>query len=511
MNNKDGILYPGTKVETPETDKGKPKLMNQTSNKTAETLEGRGLTEGNPSQGNTRQTQSWESVHSELRRVHRKAKTEKKIKFTALMHHIYNLETLREAYESLKRDAAPGVDKETWKSYRGQLERNLEKLSENLKRGAYRAKPVKRAYIPKADGTARPLGITTLEDKIVQKATVEVMNAIYEADFLGFSYGFRPEKSQHKALDALTSAITTRKVGWIFDVDLKNYFNSINQEWLLKFIQHRIADKRLLKLIQKWLKSGVLENGKVEVSEEGVPQGGAASPLLANIYLHYVYDLWVQQWRTHKAKGEMIVVRYADDILVGFQYQRDAERFRKELTERLKKFGLEMNPEKTRLLEFGRYAEEERGKRGQGKPASFNFLGFTHSCGKTKEGKFKVIRQTIKKRMRKKVEEVKASLKRRMHRPIKETGEWLNKVLRGHYQYYGVPGNYEALKQFRYLLGRRWKRTLDKRSQKATLTWEKMKRYIDRWFPKPKIYHPYPLERFLCLTQGKSLMREIRP
>lgn len=500
MFNKDGKPYPGTKVETLETDKGKPKSMEQTTNETKEVMEGRELAKGNEFQQHTHQTQSWVSVPSELELVHRKAKMEKNLQFTALMHHIYPIRRLREAFERLKRNAAPGVDEETWKSYRENLERNLENLSERLKRGAYRAKPVKRAYIPKADGSQRPLGITVLEDKIVQKATVEVMNAIYETDFFGFSYGFRPGRSQHNALDALAVAIETRKVGWVYDMDIKNYFNTIEHEKLMEFIGHRIGDKRLLRLIQKWLKAGVLEDGKLEVSEEGVPQGGSLSPLLSNIYLHYVYDVWVNEWRKQKAQGEVIVVRYADDTIVGFQYLSEARKFQEEIGRRLKEYGLELHPSKTRLLQFGRYAESRREKFGQGKTESFNFLGFTHSCGKTRKGKFKLIRQTIKKKMQAKIKEVKASLKRRMHRPLEETGKWLNVVLKGYYRYYGVPGNYEALNQFKNLVQRAWKATLERRSQKSKLTWEKMNGYIERWLPNAKIYHKYPSERFGVIT-----------
>jgi len=458
-------------------------------------------------QQNTRQTQGWESVQSALQLVHQKAKTDKKMQFTALMHHIYNVDNLRAAYYSLKRKAAPGVDKETWKSYGEELEIKLQDLSEKLKRGAYQAKPVRRAYIPKADGKQRPLGVTVVEDKIVQKAAVEVLNAIYEADFAGFSYGFRPRRHQHKALDALYAGIMTRKVNWVLDADISDYFNSISHSWLVKFVEHRIADKRVVRLIQKWLNAGVLEDGHVTYNEEGTPQGGSASPLMSNIYLHYVYDLWVQQWRKREANGEVIVVRFADDTIVGFQHKSDAERFVKELKERLGKFGLKLHPTKTRLIEFGRYAAEKREKRGEGKPETFTFLGFAHMCGVSRDGRFTVQRKTIKKRLHAKVKEVQTELKRRMHATIRDTGQWLKQVVTGHYQYYGVPGNYEALDDFRYLVHWNWRRALRRRSQKGYITWERMNEIINRWLPRPKICHEHPLTRIGVIARGKSLVR----
>jgi group II intron reverse transcriptase/maturase len=340
-------------------------------------MEGRGLAKGNLPQQNASRTPSREDALSALERVRQAAKKDKKLRFTALLHHIYDPERLREAYFCLKKEAAPGVDGETWRHYGETLEDNLQDLSHRLKRGAYRAKPVRRVYIPKADGRQRPLGVTALEDKIVQRAAVEVLNAIYETDFLGFSYGFRPGRSQHQALDALYTGLLTRKVNWVLDVDIRGFFDAISHEWLVKFIEHRIADRRVVRLIQKWLNAGVLEDGKRTRTEEGTPQGGSASPLLANVYLHYVFDLWVQTWRQKRAHGEVIVVRFADDIVVGFHSQADAEQFRAELTERMQKFNLELHPEKTRLLEFGPYAIDQRQWRGEGKPETFNFLGFS--------------------------------------------------------------------------------------------------------------------------------------
>lgn len=473
------------------------KASNKANNMVAEKVERRDLPKENKQQQNMLRTQRREGVLNELLLIHRKAKMDKRLRLTTLMHHIYNIDTLEIAYFETERKAAPGVDKETWESYGRDLERNLKDLSERLKSGAYKAKPVRRVYIPKADGKQRPLGVTALEDKIVQRAAVAVLNTIYEVDFVGFSYGFRPKRSQHQALDALYVGILTRKVNYVFDADIQDFFNKINREWLIKFIEHRIADKRVVRLIQKWLNAGILEEGKIIYNEQGTPQGSSVSPLLANVFLHYVYDLWVQQWRKQKARGEVTVIRFADDTVVGFQYELDAKQFHEELKERLQKFGLELHPEKTRLIEFGRYASENRKKRDEGKPDTFTFLGFTHICGKTKKnGRFTIWRHTIKKKMQKKIKEIKDELKKRMHDSIQATGQWLKTVVTGHYRYYGVPGNYEAMNDFRHLIGQRWKQTLKRRSQKANITWEKMGKLIDRWVPQPQICHRYPTERF---------------
>src|ERR1700731_1416362 len=380
------------------------KSSNKTGASVAEGMEGRGLAKGNLPEQNALRIQSRDSVHSALERVRQAAKKDRTMRFTALLHHVYNLDTLRTAYFSLKKEAAAGVDGETWRHYGETLEEHLQELSERLKRGAYRAKPVRRVYIAKDGGGQRPLGVTALEDKLVQRATVEVLNAIYETDFLGFSYGFRPGRSQHDCLDALYAGLLTRPVNWVLDVDIRGFFHSIDHKWLVKFVEHRIADRRIVRLIQKWLNAGVLEDGKRIRVEEGTPQGGSASPLLANVYLHYVFDLWVQAWRQKRAHGDVIVVRYADDIVVGFNSQADADQFRAELTERMKKFNLELHPEKTRLLEFGPHAIDQRRLRGEGKPETFNFLGFTHICVKKRSnGRFTVLRQTIRKRLQTKL------------------------------------------------------------------------------------------------------------
>jgi group II intron reverse transcriptase/maturase len=477
------------------------KSSNKAGQPAAEGMEGKGLAEGNLRRQNAPRTPSREGAHSALERVRQAARRDRKMRFTALLHHVYNVEMLRAAFFSLKREAAPGVDGQTWRHYGEALEENLQDLSDRLKRGAYRAKPVRRVFIPKADGRQRPLGVTALEDKIVQRATVEVLNAIYETDFLGFSYGFRPGRSQHKALDALYAGLLTRKVNWVLDIDIRGFFDAIEHEWLVKFVEHRIADRRVVRLIQKWLNAGVLEEGKRMKVEEGTPQGGSASPLLANIYLHYAFDLWVQAWRQKQAHGDVIVVRFADDIVIGFQSKSDAERFWAELIERLRKFGLELHPEKTRLLEFGPFAAENRRRRGQGKPETFNFLGFTHICGqKRSNGRYTVVRQTIRKRLQAKLGEVKAELRRRMHEPIPKVGTWLRSIVGGHIRYYGVPMNSPALHVFRFQVGWLWHRALSRRSQKGRLLWDRMRRLIERYLPPAHICHPYPLRRLGVIT-----------
>ncbi|MGB6725485.1 MAG: group II intron reverse transcriptase/maturase [Terracidiphilus sp.] len=477
------------------------KSSNNIGQPMAEGIEGRGLTKGNPQQQNAPRTQSRTDAPSALERIRQAASKDKEMRFTALFHHIYAPEALRTAYLCLKREAAPGVDGETWRHYGEDLESNLQDLSHRLKQGAYRAMPVRRVYIPKADGRLRPLGVTALEDKIVQRAAVEVMNAIYETDFLGFSYGFRPKRSQHNALDALYTGLLTKKVNWVLDLDIRGFFDAISHEWLVKFIEHRIADRRVVRLIQKWLNAGVLEDGIRTRKEEGTPQGGSASPLLANIYLHYAFDLWAQAWRQKQAHGDVIVVRYADDIVVGFQNEADAKQFLAELTGRFRKFNLELHPDKTRLFEFGPFAARNRKRRGKGKPETFDFLGFTHICGKKRSnGYFTVLRQTIRKKLQAKLNSVKAELRLRMHAPVQDTGKWLRSVVSGHIRYYGVPMNSHALKAFRYKVGWLWHRALSRRSQNGRVPWDRMRRLIDRWLPPVRVYHPFPLRRMGVIT-----------
>jgi RNA-directed DNA polymerase len=496
-----GDPYTGTKAETPDTDKGTPTGRTTRSGCPAEGMEGRGAAKGNSRQRDTLRMQGREGVQQALARVRQAARRDKGLRFTTLLHHVYNPEMLRQAYLALKRDAAPGVDGQTWQSYGRDLEANLQDLSARLKRGAYRAKPVRRAFIPKADGRQRPLGVPALEDKIVQRATVEVLNAIYEVDFLGFSYGFRPGRSQHNALDALYTGLLTRKVNWVLDADIRGFFDTLDHEWLVKFIEHRIADRRVVRLIRKWLSAGVLEDGVRTVREVGTVQGGSVSPLLANVYLHYVFDLWVQRWRERQARGDVIVVRYADDFVLGFQHRHEAERFLRDLRERFAQFELELHPEKTRLIEFGAWAAKNRRRRGQGKPETFDFLGFTHICArKRSNGMFTVLRQTMRSRLQGKLHQVKAELRRRMHDPVPEVGRWLASVVRGHVRYYGVPMNGPALWRFRLLVGRLWHRTLCRRSQTGRVSWERMCRLIDRYLPKARVCHPYPLRRLGVIT-----------
>lgn len=436
-------------------------------------------------------------MEAALKRIRIAVEREKEVKFTALYQHVYNVNHLREGYFNLKRHAAPGWDGQTWQEYGRALEENLRDLSERLRRGAYWATPVRRVYIPKADGRQRPLGIPTLEDKIVQWVTAQVFTVIWEAEFLGFSYGFRRGRNPHNALDALTVGVTQKQVNWVLDADIRGFYDTISHEWLEKSIEHRVGDKRIVRLIQKWLKAGVLEEGSWTPSEEGTPQGGLISPVLANIYLHYAFDLWAHQWRKRNARGEVIFVRYADDFVVGFEHRGEAEQFQRELTERLRKFNLELHADKTRLIEFGRYAATNREKRGESKPETFNFLGFTHICGKTRKGYFTVKRQTMRKRLRAKVRAVKMELRRRLHEPIPKQGAWLRSVILGHFRYYGVPMNSPALSEFRNQIVRVWKRALERRSQKARLIWERMSRLVRNWLPYPRIYHLYPSQRLI--------------
>jgi group II intron reverse transcriptase/maturase len=445
-------------------------------------------------------------VSSDLDRVRRVARKDKDVRFTALLHHV-TVDRLREAYRAIRPGAAPGVDGVTWRDYGQDLEANLRDLHARVHRGAYRARPSRRAYIPKPDGRQRPLGVAALEDKVLQRAVAEVLNAIYEEDFLGFSYGFRPGRSQHDALDALAVGITTRRVNWMLDADVRDYFSTLDHSWLERFLKHRIADPRVLRLIQRWLKAGVIEDGVWSETLEGTPQGASASTLLANVYLHYVFDLWVHQWRGRHAHGEMIVARFADDFVVGFERRDDAERFHADLRERFARFGLGLNDEKTRLIEFGRFAAERRRARGIGKPESFDFLGLTHTCAQTRNGRFALRRVTSKKRLRAKLQQVKEELLRRRDRPIPEQGQWLNSVVRGHCAYYAVPGNIDAVAVFRDQVAVHWRMALRRRSQRTNLTWERMNRLKTRWLPPARIMHPWPSERFDARTQGKSPVR----
>jgi group II intron reverse transcriptase/maturase len=446
-------------------------------------------------------------VTTALDGIRQTARGRREAKFTGLLHHIYAIERLRAAYFALERGAAAGADGQTWHGYGMNLEAKLLDLSDRLARGGYRPEPVKRVYIDKADGSKRPLGVPALEDKIVQRASAEVLGAIYEQDFIGFSYGFRPGRSAHDALDAVAVGVTARKVNWILDADIAKFFDTIEHDWLIKFVEHRVADARVIRLLKKWLHAGVLEDGQIMRSELGTVQGGSISPLLANVYLHYAFDLWVEQWRERHARGDVIVVRYADDWVAGFQHRGDAERFRRAVEQRLGQFGLKLHPDKTRLIEFGRFARENRRRGGQGKPETFDFLGFTHCCGQTQKGKFMVLRLTSAKRLRAKLHAVKDELRRRMHRPIAEQGQYLHAVVAGHSRYFAVPCNGARVQVFRQQVARLWHRTLCRRSQSKHLNWQRMHRIVRHWLPHPRICHPYPSQRLIVTTQGKSRVR----
>jgi RNA-directed DNA polymerase len=479
---------------------------NNAAQAVAEAAEGSGLAKGNADSKTRPGFKAGVSVPSALDRVRRVAQQDREARFVSLLHHV-DVDRLRAAYWALKPKAAPGVDGVTWWDYGQDLEGNLRDLHARVHTGGYRARPSRRAYIPKTDGRQRPLGIAALEDKLLQRAVVEVLNAIYQADFVGFSYGFRPGRRAHDALDALAVGIEKRKVNWILDADIRGFYDSIDHEWMLKFLEHRIADRRVLRLIRKWLKAGVIEHGEWSETMEGTPQGASASPLLSNVYLHYVFDLWAHQWRRRNARGDVILVRFADDYVAGFQHRDDAERFLAELRDRLAKFSLELHAEKTRLIQFGRFAAQQRKQRDLGKPETFDFLGFTHICGKTKSGSFALRRITITKRRRAKLHKVKEELVHRRYLPIPEQGQWLASVVRGHCAYYAVPGNYEAVDAFCGEVTKHWYRALRRRSQRTNLTWERMSRLEARWLPPAKITHPWPNVRFDANTRGRSPVR----
>ena len=480
---------PANKAEQPAPE-GSAAMLNA-----AEPVERRAGTKGNADQQSTCRTQSRVSVSQALERIRQVARERRKERFTALFHHI-GIELLAEAFCELKADAAPGVDQLTWKDYEADLGRNLEDLHDRVQRGAYRALPSRRVYIPKPDGRQRPLAVAALEDKIVQRAVVTLLNAIYEEDFLGFSCGFRPGRGTHDALDALCVGICRKKVSFILDADIRSFFDEISHDWLIRFLEHRIGDRRIIRLIQKWLKAGVLEDGVVMVSDRGTGQGSVISPLLANVYLHYALDLWTERWRRREATGDMIIVRYADDIVVGFEKEADARHFWEAMRARLAAFALSLHPGKTRLIEFGRFAAVSRDQRGLGKPETFNFLGFTFICGKSRQGHFQLKRKSRRDRMRATLRAVKDELRRRLHQPIPEQGRWLRQVVTGFFAYHAVPTNSAALGAFRYHVTCLWRRSLRRRSQKDGSTWQRVARLADDWLPKPKILHPWPHQRF---------------
>jgi len=486
------------------------KQPNKGERKPAEVVEGRSLAKENTQEPNSCRTPSRACEPNGLARVREAAKQDRKLRFTALLHHV-NIALLRDSYRGLKKQAAPGVDDMTWEEYGEDLAGRLADLHGRIHRGAYHAKPSRRVWIPKPDGRQRPIGMAALEDKIVQRAIGTVLNQIWEEDFLGFSYGFRPGRSQHDALDALWVGIMSKKMNWILDLDIQSFFDKLQHDWLIKFVEHRIGDKRVVRLIQKWLKAGILEQGQWIETEEVSPQGSVISPILANLYLHYVLDVWAEAWRKKQAQGDVIIVRYADDAVLGFERRQEAERFLEQLRERLAKFGLELHPDKTRLIEFGRYAAERRKKRGAGKPETFNFLGFTHYCGVNHTtGNFTVHRKTIGKRMTAKLKDIKAKLRKRLHAGLTDTVEWLQQVVRGYFQFHAIPGNTSRLSTFRCEVLRLWFRTLRRRSQRSRLSWEKFSAGLATLLPPIQILHPYPNVRFDAKhpkIQGKNRVR----
>lgn len=463
--------------------------------KAAEQVEPRAGTKENADQQNMCRAQNRESMTSALDRIRNAAGQRKKEKFTTLLHHI-TPEVLREAFFAIKRKAAPGADGVTWEAFEVDLDQKIGDLHRKVQNGAYRPQPALRAYILKADGRPRPLSIASLSDKIVQRATATILNQIYEEDFLGFSYGFRPERGQHDALDALYVGITKRCVNYILDADIQSFFDNVNQEWLIRFLEHRIGDPRIIRLVRKWLRAGTLEDGVTTVGDRGTGQGASISPLLANIYLHYVLDLWAERWRRREAKGAMIIVRYADDIVVGFEYESDGRRFQTMLRERLRQFDLQLHPEKTRLIEFGRYAAHRGKKRGLSRPETFDFLGFTHISGRSRKGTFQLQRKSRRDRRVAKLRQITEVLKRHISRPIPVQGKWLKQVLTGYFAYHAVPTNSRSIHAFRHHVKGIWLRMLKRRSQRHKMTWQRMDKIAQEWLPIPRILHPWPDERF---------------
>lgn len=466
----------------------------------AESVEGRGSAEGNEEQSWSDWTQSRTHHSWGLLGVRLAAEKDRELCFTNLMHHL-TLELLTAAFFDLNKHAAPGSDDMTWHEYLQNLQLRLQDLHARVHGGRYRAQPSKRQWIPKASGGQRPLGIAALEDKIVQSAMVTLLSQIYTVDFIGFSYGFCPGKGQHDALDAVSVGLQKRKVNWILDADIQGFFDNISHEWLLKALQVRIGDQRVLGLIEKWLTAGVSDEGEWLPTTVGTPQGAVISPLLANMFLHYILDQWVNNWRRN-CRGDVIIVRYADDFVMGFQSYQDAIRCLRELRERFALYGLSLHPEKTRLLEFGRFAADQRQQRGESQPETFAFLGFTHYCGKTRKGWFKVGRLPLAQRMRIKLGELKRDLRRRMHAPVAETGKWLRSVVRGWLNYYAVPGTSHVIDQFVTEVERMWAKILRRRSQRGRRAWpwSRINKLTRHWIPRAHIVHPYPNQRLSVST-----------
>lgn len=470
------------------------KSTNNADGTAAESMEQRAGAKGKTSASATGRTQNRGAVSPGLDRLRQAVREKRNERFTSLLHHV-DVDALGRAYHSLKRDAAAGADGVTWEAYGENLQANLADLHARVHRGAYRAQPPVRRLIPKANGGQRPLGIASLEDKIVQRAIAEVLNVIYEAEFLGFSYGFRPGRNQHDALDALAAGIYGTPVRWILDADIRSFFDTVDHERLMRFVEQRIADTRILRLLRKWLKVGVLEDGVLRATDQGTPQGSVISPLLSNLYLHYVFDLWAHEWRNRHARGRVIVVRYADDIVCGFEHEAEAKAFLVEFRARMEEHALVLHPEKTRLIKFGRPDAQNRNA-DNAKPGTFTFLGFTHICGRNRRGNFILVRRSRRDRMRAKLKEIKEQLRRKMHASIPEQGRWLGQVVRGYFAYHAVPTNADALGAFRHFVTDTWRRTLRRRSQRDKVTWEQMKRLAGQWLPMPRTLHPWPDARF---------------
>lgn len=485
------------------------KRPNEAGKPGEEAVEGRGPPKGNAIEGDRDRTLGRAPLNRRLDRVREAAQRDRKQRFTSLFHHVHDVDRLRAAYQACRKDAAPGIGGITWQKYGQDLETRLQDLAARLKRMGYRARPALRVEIPKADGGTRPLGVPCLEDKIVQRALAEVLEAIYEVDFLGFSYGFRPGRGAHRALDALAVGIQDRRVNWVLDADIRGFFDALDHDWIVRFLEHRIGDQRIIRLVRKWLGAGVVVDGKRQVTERGTVQGGSISPLLANLYLHHVFDLWAHDWRQRQARGDVVIVRYADDFVVGFEHREEAEKFLADLRGRMEKFGLELHPEKTRLLRFGRHARTNSMRDGdpRAKPGTFDFLGFTHTCGQTRGGAFKVFRRTRRKAFRSALRDLKEQLRRRRHLPVRIQAAWLASVIRGHVAYFGVPFNSGAITRFRWAAIRLWKRSLERRSQRARLRWDRFSGWVERWLPRARICHPYAEQRFNAITRGRSPVR----
>ncbi len=474
----------------------------------AEPVEPRTEPKGNPEDQSTRRTQDRESVTQAADRIRQFVQREPGTRLTTLLHHV-TVDALRWAFFELTKDAAAGADGMTWRMYEEGLEGRLADLHDRVHSGAYRATPSRRVNIPKPDGGTRPLGVAAIEDKIVQKAVAEIiLTPIYEAEFLGFSYGFRPGRGAHDALDALAVGLTQRKISWVVDCDIRKFFDTVSRDWLVRSLEHRIGDKRVIRLIIKWLNAGVMEDGEWRDDLRGTPQGSVISPILANVYLHYVLDLWFhKKWRGREVNGDAIIVRYADDFVVGFQYKRDAERLLDAVKERFEGFDLELHPDKTRLIEFGRFAIERRRERGQGRPETFDFLGFTHYCTETRRGRFQLGRKPVAKRMARTLKRIKEALRRRMHDYVEETARWLGKVLDGWLNYYAVPTSFPYVRRFADRLERLWLRTLRRRSQKDRSGWAQVAKLTAKHWPQLEIRHPWPDQRFaVSATRGRSRM-----